>query len=65
MYLVILLQADLHLSHPYLISLGPNNNGCWFSCDFHIQTKLIACYHNDGVLGDHASSGVQVDLWRI
>lgn len=65
MYMVSLLDSDLYLSHPYLISFGPDNSGCWLSCDFHIQTKLIARYYNDGVLGDHVSSGVQVDLWRI
>ncbi len=57
--------ATLHLICPYLISFGPNSNGCWLSCDLHIQTELVARHHNDGVLGDHVSSGVQVDLWRI
>ena len=50
---------------PYMLSFGPDNSGCWLSCDLHVQTKLIAGHHNNGVLGDHVSSGVQVDLWRI
>lgn len=49
----------------YLIAFGPDNSWRWLPCDLHIQTKFISCHHNDGVLRDHVSSRVQVDLWRI
>lgn len=49
----------------YLISFGPDNSWRWLPCDLHIQAKFISCYYNDGVLRDHVSSCVQVDLWRI
>lgn len=51
--------------NPYLISSGPDNSGSWLSCDLHVQTQFVARHHNDGVLGDHVSSRVQVDLGRI
>lgn len=50
---------------PYLVSFGPNHSGCRLSSDLHIQTEFVSGHHYNSVLGDHVSSGVQVDLWWI
>lgn len=49
----------------YLISLHPADGGSGISCDLHIQTQLVTSNNNDGVLRNHITSHIQMDLGGI
>ncbi len=49
----------------YRVSLHPADGGSGFSCDLHIQTQLVPSNNNDGVLRNHATGHIQMDLRRI
>ncbi len=49
----------------YRVSLHPADGGSRFSCDLHIQTQLVPSNNDDGVLRNHVTGHIQMDLRRI